>query len=213
MLPAASAAGDQTVGSISPGSPQSQPQRPHCPYAHLGLSFYRGRFVQWTLQRGASIPNWREPRNCADAKYLANVWESRARQARQQTIVHLQKVAEHTLHDFVHTDGSHAWARAVREVQRAYPGTESWLMSCSASEGGWGRWVPNSGGSGVGGWMQFMPGTWSGFFWRARADVQARGFVVPESAASWYSTLGQALAGAWGITHGMRHHWAGGGCQ
>lgn len=141
------------------------------------------------------------------------MWEQRARSARQQAIAQIKLEKARTLRDFVHTDGSHAWARAVREVQRAYPGTESWLMSCSASEGGHGRWVPNSGGSGVGGWLQFMPGTWSGFFRNAVADVEARGFKVAETAASWYSTLGQALAGAWGITHGMRHHWSGGGCQ
>jgi len=141
------------------------------------------------------------------------VWEKRASIARRQTIAQIRKEKARTLRDFVHTEGSHAWARAVREVQRAYPGTESWLMSCSASEGGWGRWVPNSGGSGVGGWLQFMPGTWSGFFRNAVADVRARGFIVAETAASWYSTLGQALAGAWGITHGMRHHWSGSGCQ
>lgn len=118
-----------------------------------------------------------------------------------------------TLHDYVVRDGNNAWLRAVREVQRPYPGTESWLISCSSSEGGHGRWVPNSQGSGVGGWLQFMPGTWSGFYRHAADEVTARGYRVAETASSWYSTLGQALAGAWGITHGMRSHWAGSGCS
>lgn len=74
--------------------------RSGCPYAHLGLAFYRGRYVHWTLQRGASsIPNWRRPRNCADARYLANVWAKRAQQSRQQTIAHFKRIkareAEH----------------------------------------------------------------------------------------------------------------------
>ena len=177
------------------------------------MAFYRGRYIHHQMERGASIPTWRKPRNCADARFLAQVWAQRAYRSRQQTGLWRQAQAELALHDFTVTPGSRAWVRAVREVQKVYPGTDSWLMSCSASEGGWGRWVPNSGGSGVGGWLQFMPGTWSGFFRNAVADVRARGFIVAETAASWYSTLGQALAGAWGITHGMRHHWSGSGCQ
>jgi hypothetical protein len=61
--------------------------------------------------------------------------------------------------------------------------------------------------------MQFMPGTFSGFVRHAISDVRSRGFIVPESAWSWYSPLGQALAGAWGLRNGMRHHWAGHGCH
>lgn len=85
-------------------------------------------------------------------------------------------------------------------------------MSCSASEGGHGRWVPNSQGSGVGGWLQFMPGTFWRMYGAAHADVTGRGFLIPRSAASWYSPLGQALAGAWGVMNGRRHEWAGHGC-
>ena len=210
IVPAASAAKE------SPARPEARPSqvapRSGCPYAHVGLQYYRGRFVHWTLQRGASIPDWRGPRNCADAKYLAAVWERRARVSHRVTIVHIKQEQARTLRDFVHSDGSHAWARAVREVQRAYPGTESWLMSCSASEGGWGRWVPNSGGSGVGGWMQMYPSTFWRMFSAAKADATSRGFIIPASAASWYSTLGQALGSAWGMTHGRRGEWSGGGC-
>lgn len=122
-------------------------------------------------------------------------------------------LSERSLRDFEVRPGYSGWQRAVREVQRAYPGTDGWLLSCSASEGGWGRWVPNSQGSGVGGWLQFMPGTFSGFVRHAIADVRSRGFLVPESAWSWYSPLGQALAGAWGVTNGKSHHWVGHGCH
>lgn len=109
--------------------------------------------------------------------------------------------------------GYSGWQRAVEEVQKVYPGTKGWLLSCSASEGGWGRWVPNSQGSGAGGWLQFMSGT----FWRmydaAHSEVRSKRFIVPRSAASWYSPLGQALAGAWGVTHGRSHEWYGHGCR
>lgn len=172
----------------------------------------------WQIKRDAPLPAWREPRNCADARYLSVLWAKRALVSKALARKHLERMAARTLHDFEVRDGNHAWTRAVREVQRAYPGTEAWLLSCSSSEGGHGRWVRYGGGdyypgySGVGGWLQFMPGTWSGFFSHAAADVKGRGFIVPDTADSWQSALGQALAGAWGITHGMRHHWAGGGC-
>lgn len=176
------------------------------------MAFYRGRFVHHQLQRGASIPQWREPRNCADARYLADVWAKRAKIAHGRLIAHRKKMEALTFDDFVVRDGNHAWHKAVRVVQRAYPGTESWLLSCSSSEGGHGKFVQNSDGANVWGWLQFAPGTFSGFVRHAISDVRSRGYRVPESAWEIDSVLGQALAGAWGITHGMRHHWAGSGC-
>jgi hypothetical protein len=141
--------------------------------------------------------------------YLAHVLQRKARAWRLRAE---RWVDRHTLRDFTVRPGASAWRRAVREVQRVYPGTEGWLLSCSASEGGWGRFVWNTQGSGCGGWMQFQPSTFVGFYARALADVRARGYRVPGSAASFYSPLGQALAGAWAIRNGMRHHWFGSGC-
>lgn len=135
-----------------------------------------------------------------------------------KTQSHKREIAHRTLRDFVHTDGSHAWHKAVKETQRAYPGTEAWLMSCSASEGGWGRWVPNSQGSGVGGWMQMYPSTWRTMFYGwygnegALSYLTRKGFIVPRSAHSWYSTLGQALASAHGKLNGRGGEWHGSGC-
>lgn len=105
-----------------------------------------------------------------------------------------------------------SWLDAVTAAQAAYPGTSGWLMSCSSSEGGWGRWVSNYGGSGAGGWMQFLEGTFWRMYGDARAELTGRGYVLPASSASWYSPLGQALAGAWGVTHGHAGEWFGGGC-
>ena len=104
------------------------------------------------------------------------------------------------------------WRTAVMIAQRPYPGTYAWLMSCSASEGGWGRWIPNRQGSGANGWMQFMESTFWRMYRAAHADATGRGYIIPAEAASWYSPLGQALAGAWGVTNGRRHEWAGSGC-
>ena len=109
------------------------------------------------------------------------------------------------------------WIQAMREVQKVHPGTEGWLRSCSSSEGA-GRnlsinWFQmNHQGSGAGGWLQFMESTFWRMFWAAKADAEARGFIVPDGLASWSSRTGQALAGAWGLTHGRRHEWSGSGC-
>ncbi len=104
------------------------------------------------------------------------------------------------------------WLTAVRIAQRAYPGTDWWLISCSASEGGHGPWVPNRGGSGASGWMQFLSGTFNRMWKAAKDDVTARGFRLPPGADDWYSPLAQALAGAWGYENGRRGEWYGHGC-
>lgn len=63
-----------------------------CPYARLGVAFYRGRFIHHQLERGASLPTWRKPRNCADARFLAWVWAKRAHESRQETRAHQEKL-------------------------------------------------------------------------------------------------------------------------
>lgn len=90
----------------------------------------------------------------------------------------------------------------------------AWERSCSqpSSEGGYGRWVPNGRGSGAGGWLQFMQGTFDGIIDEAIAAARSRGMVVPVSARSWYSPLGQALAGAEMLADGRRGEWSGWGC-
>jgi len=169
------------------------------------------RRATWTCQRALRRPLYRsnfgerQSNSRLYVRYLVNVWHVRRTQCQLD-------LSERQLSDFEVFPDSHAWLRAVREVQRPYPGTSSWLLSCSASEGGHGRWVPNSQGSGVGGWMQMYPSTFWRMFSAARADVVARGYVVPGSAASWTSPLGQALASAWGVTHGRRGEWSGSGC-
>lgn len=105
------------------------------------------------------------------------------------------------------------WATAVRIVQRVYPGSSWWLLSCSASEGGHGIFVMNAQGSQAGGWMQYMQGTFQGDFNAAVQDLHARGIRVPASAWSWASPLGQAVAAGWAYSHNRPSgKWQGGGC-
>lgn len=85
------------------------------------------------------------------------------------------------------------WPTAVRMVQRIYPGTQDWLLYISQREGGWGRFVMNTQGSGAGGWMQFMSSTFYAYNDRAFADARRRGFILDERANTWTHPLGQAV--------------------
>jgi hypothetical protein len=183
-----------------------------CKSARLATVYYRLQTWRRQLARNGQLAD-RTPivrgKSCRWARFTAAEWQARARSARRS----LERwMRDRLLRDFAAHPGSHAWHRAVQEAQRAYPNTKGWLLSCSASEGGWGRWVPNSQGSGVGGWMQMYPSTFWRMFSAAKHDLHKRGFRVPRSAASWYSPLGQALASAWGLTNGRRHEWHGAGC-
>lgn len=184
-----------------------------CPSARSALAYYQMRYSTWVELRGGSHTfRLGQPRGCAYISWLAERWQGRALQERERYLVWKAEQARRTLRDFKTGTGVSAYLRAVEEVQRPYPGTRSWLLSCAADEGGYGRWVPNSQGSGAGGWLQFMESTFWRMFGAAKPDVESRGFIVPRSAASWYSPLGQALAGAWGVSNGRAHEWSGAGC-
>lgn len=189
--------------------------------------FYRLHHSRWLQLRGVEHKvRYHQPKGCPHVRYLVDVVRGKALAARK---AYHQYILRHiTLFDFEVKAGNNAWHRAVREAQKAYPGTDAWLLSCSASEGGWGRWVRYGGGAyypgyeftdEVGNWLQFRWSTFKGFYRHALDDVRGRGFLVPKElpestdVRAWLSPLGTALAGAWGITHGMRHHWAGAGCQ
>lgn len=214
-------AGDGSEGETTATAAVSSPRRAsapaRCPDARVGLAFYRGRYSSHRAIRGleTEYPAGRKPRNCADASYLAELWTSRALEERLATE---RWVEEHTLDDFAVRPGNRAWEKAVREVQKVFPGTEGILLSCSDSEGGRGRWVGFGGVSyydgyrGVGGWLQFLPGTFYRHFGAALAVARENDFRVPSSYASWLSAGGQALAGAWGLTY-SRGEWAGAGCR
>lgn len=183
-----------------------------CYDARLAVPYYRSITRLWQRLRGAERLASHSPkvkgRSCSWARYAASEWKGRAQAARRT--YHRWK-EEHTLRE------QPTWIKAVREAQRAYPGTEGWLRSCSSTEGA-GRnlsinyFVMNHQGSGAGGWLQFMHSTFVRMWGAAHADVTGRGFFVPASAHSWSSRLGQALAGGWAATFGRTHEWSGSGC-
>lgn len=99
------------------------------------------------------------------------------------------------------------WRTSVRIAQRPYPGTDAWLLFISKREGGYGGFVMNHQGSGAGGWMQFMSGTFYGYVGAAQADLRQRGFNIPDNVMVWTHPLGQAL------TAGYMRYYGKDGCH
>ena len=202
-----------------------------CPSARVGVAYYRKLYTEWRQKRGVSTPYpaGRKPTSCLDAQHLAGVWQSRAAQAR---LVTKRWVAEHTLRDYPYcTTTCRAWHKATDEVQRVFPNSKGWMMSCSASEGGWGRWVvyggrsyyPGAeyakGGREVGGNLQFTYGTFAYMYNAGVKHLKERSYRLPThlrggaSVTAWRSALGQAIAGGAAYSLGLRgNHWAGSGC-
>jgi len=175
------------------------------------------------------VPQMVIPQSCPYTRYLAQRWKKRAYRERQAYQRWFE--AEYVLHDFAYRPGNRAWLRAVVEVQRPFPGTASWLVSCSDAEGGHGRWV-GYGGQGysvwlrdsdtVGGNMQFRWSTFKGMFRNALEHVVDHGYKVPShlrdpsNDITWRSALGQAMAAGWArYTGNDNSHWSaswGNGC-
>lgn len=194
--------------------------------------FYRSATHLWQLLREAQTLAGPGPKvrgkSCHWARYAVTQWRLRAKAAKRS---YHRWLAERMLHDFAFAPGNQAWQRAVREVQKVFPGTDSWLLSCSAAEGGHGRWV-GYGGQGysawlrdsdtVGGPLQFRWSTFKGMYRHALDYVTAKGYRVPKhlrdsgNDVTWRSALGQALAGGWArYTENDDSHWSaswGNGC-
>lgn len=116
------------------------------------------------------------------------------------------------------------WDVAARIVQRVWPGTLHFLLSCPNGEGGHGPWVWNRGalygqphyGSDAGGWLQYMPGTFASHYASALALARQLHLPVPPAGADkpragvWReSPIAQAFAGGWAYFHGGRSAWNG----
>ena len=82
------------------------------------------------------------------------------------------------------------------------------MLSCSAHEGGHGPFVMNHQGSGAGGWMQYMVGTFDSHYGSALALARQEHRAVPPAGLGWTSPLAQAFAAGWGYSHN-RSAWAG----
>ena len=203
-------------GSSTRGpDPAAMPRSEKC-HARKGLRFYVRRHNEWRskMRAGRDIPR-SGGRSCP--LYLANVWKRKSFAMRMRVE---RFIETRTLRDWPFGDGTKAWSRAVREVQRVFPGTESWLLSCSDAEGGHHKWIGYGGApystwlrdsDTVGGPLQFRFSTFTGMYRRAVEYVAGRGYRVPrmDSTSAWRSALGQALAGGWArYTGNDNSHWS-----
>ena len=146
----------------------------------------------------------RQPRGCPHTRWAVSVWQARARHARAS---HTEWMKNRWI---IRETGD--WERAINQVQEFFPGTSSWLWSCSGAEGGHGSWVRYGGGSYypgfehnyvVGGWMQFKWPTFKGMYRSALDHLRSKGFRVESKIAdsshvrAWLSPTAQALAAGW----------------
>lgn len=109
-----------------------------CPYARLGVVFYRSRFVYWTIKTGSSIPDWRKPRNCADARYLANVWAGRSFKARRAYEKQIEQVVRRLERGLAGTPMEGAGAILERHGRR-YGVSPYFIVAAAATESSIGR--------------------------------------------------------------------------
>jgi hypothetical protein len=167
-----------------------------CGSAWRAVRFYRSKVAQHRTVLGVGgLPPVEENANCVRLRDRAGYWRGNAYR-------HAQVVAKRTL------PFTNDWRTSVRLAQRPFPGTSTWLLFISAREGGYGPFVMNHQGSGAGGWMQFMSGTFYAYVDDARAAVERRGFIVPAHVWKWTHPLGQALtAGYMRYTGRDGCHW------
>jgi hypothetical protein len=220
----AGAASSTPSSSTAETAPRaSAPEK--CKHARKAVVFYRGQYAKHRARLGAGRPTTTPSRStaaCSQVRFLAYMWRSRAYVARvsADAILFFRKMRDKTLRDFAITPGNHAWHKAVKEVQKVFPGTESWLLSCSDAEGGHGRWVGYSGvpysdwlrdSDTVGGYMQFRFSTFTGMYRRGVDYAVGKGYRVPrmDMTTAWRSALGQAIAGGWArYTGNDNSHWS-----
>lgn len=173
----------------------------------------RGLWLRATRHDSCSGVPWK--RSCVRARVIYRQHKREARRLKRQLWLHLPV--------------SRDWQTSVRIVQRAFPGTDSWLLSCSGAEGGHSAWVTYGGGryyAGfertdiVGGPMQYRWSTFKGHYRHGLDSLRARGFRVdlpdPDDPAAFLSMTAQAIAAGWARWAGEDNsHWSaswGNGC-
>lgn len=111
--------------------------RSRCPYARLGVAFYRARFIHWTMQRGAQVPTWRRPRNCADARWLATVWAERSRLSRRKTELWRERRFDHVVRKLERAMSGTPMSgtgRDLEEIGRRYHVSPYFIVAVAATE-------------------------------------------------------------------------------
>lgn len=226
LVAAAALVSDTPAASAPLRVPLSAAQGVQMDEVGIAVRVYRGK--TWTCQAGlrenpyrAEVKYWDLPRSIQYRHWVRDLWKARNTGCGER---YARKVLPNT----------NDWVTATAIAQRVYPGTQSWLLSCSGAEGGHGPWVWYGGRlwaghhigndflgmDTVGGWLQFRYSTFEPYSEWAFADVERKGFIIPNLGSgeydAWLSPIGQALTGAYMRFYGRDgHHWSassGNGC-
>lgn len=199
-------------------------------FQERALSVYVSRWRFWQTHRTRLLAEVTETEQCQGIRaphwacwsLAASIW---TRRELGETKAKLAAIDLRSM-------GMYDWTTAARYVQRVFPGTFGWLMSCSHGEGGHGRWVRYGGGAyypgyeltdAVGGPMQFRPSTFYGYVDDAFAWARAHGLRLPaiplgwdhahigaKAVAAWLNPLAQATTAAYmrGVVGNSYIHWS-----
>lgn len=172
---------------------------------------YRKAAYAWARRRGVIlVPQEMEmSQNTAFEVARRNLWKRKA---------HQQEVMYQKWLPFVRMNQD--FDLALRAASRKFGVSFRWLHNCALSEGHihgyrYRNGVPltrlgidpfwmNEGGSGAGGPLQFMEGTFDAY-------PQAR-TSLPAEFRGWHDKLAQAYTGAWIFAHEGSGQWEGAGC-
>ncbi len=111
-----------------------------------------------------------------------------------------------------------SWSAALDYVSQVFPAQRPWVQACSSSEGASPdglraeRLTMNREGSGAGGPMQFMAGTFYGNVDDAAAETRSRGHRFLPEWKRWSSYAGQGLTAAYMKWRGWQGQWTGARC-
>lgn len=214
-------------------TPSKKRAKNTCVSARKALAFYRLRYASWRELRGVKTrPRIHQPHGCAHVRWSVKKARERSTAARKSYYLWHEWQKKFLLRD------TGDWRFAVREVQRPFPGTDGWLLSCSDAESNHTDWVGHGGrpysawlrdSDTVGGYMQFRFSTFKGMFHQGYDYAIARGFRFPYllkrssyrsefewKDEAWQTALGQAIAAGWARYTGEDNsHWSaswGNGC-
>jgi hypothetical protein len=215
----------KTVAKVAKVSSQQQQQLHNLSrsISHLQVLTWRCQDTLGTSRTRASVSPWALPISIQYRTWTKAKWSSQKASC-DRTIV------QHTI------PSSFDWITAIKWVQSIYPGTYDWLYRISDREGcntpescpwvwyGGRPWagyhIGNDflGADTVGGPLQFRFSTFAPYWRAALADLQSRGFIVPDfkmppaggdpKYAAWLSPMGQALTGGYMRSQGRDAcHW------
>jgi hypothetical protein len=165
-----------------------------CTESIKAIDFYRKSTHQWQDYFGIKRSKYSKakikPGACKYAQWVARRWQKAAFGYRSWN-----NTIEHADRDF---------DLAAKLATFVFPKiTYERLWSRANVEGGHGKWVWNTQGSGAGGWFQFMEGTYYGRSDEAFAEARKQGFPLPAKFNSWRSLVGQNITAAYMFDLGL----------